>query len=112
MTRLLFVYGSLRRGQDNPEAHHLAASSRWVAKAHVRGTLGQLHGFPALTPGRSGRVDGELVLIDDALWPWLDQHEGVGEPGWYRRELVVALDERGDPRSAWTYVASDSPQPL
>lgn len=107
MTRLLFVYGSLLRGQPNDEAKHLEANSRWIAKAHVRGTLRQVHGHPALTPSPAGRVDGELLLIDDALWPWLDEHEGVGEPGWYRRELVVALDDKGEPRSAWTYVAAE-----
>lgn len=105
MTRLLFVYGSLRRGQPNPEADRLAKGSRHLGSAHVRGTLTQLHGFPALLPGTQ-RVDGELVLVEDeALWGFLDQHEGVGEPGWYRRALVVALDAAGQPRSAWAYMA-------
>lgn len=108
MTRLLFVYGSLRRDQDNDAARRLASAARWICKAHVRGTLTQRHGFPALTTGRTGRVDGELVLVDDALWAWLDEHEGVGEPGWYRRELVVAVDDKAEPRSAWTYVAADA----
>ncbi len=105
MTHLLFVYGSLRPGEDNDEARALAAGSRPVGPAHVRGHLLELHGHQALVPGPAGRVDGELVHVTDAaLWDRLDAYEGVGKPGWYRRGLVVALC-RDEPRSAWAYLA-------
>lgn len=71
----------------------------------MRGHLAELNGFPALVSGRHGRVDGELVHVTDpALWERLDTYEGVGEPGWYARGLVVALDQVGEPRSAWAYM--------
>ena len=104
MTRLLFVYGTLRPDQDNDEARHLAAHSKPLGTAYVHGQLVELQGFPALVPGRTGRIDGALLLVnDEALWARLDAYEGIGEDGGYRRELVVAIDQRGDPRSAWAY---------
>lgn len=107
MTHLLFVYGSLRASAANEASRLLAAGSRPLGPAHVRGRLLDLQGFPALVPGREGRVDGELVQVTDpALWERLDAYEGVGEAGWYRRGLVVALC-RDEPRSAWAYVAPD-----
>jgi gamma-glutamylcyclotransferase (GGCT)/AIG2-like uncharacterized protein YtfP len=108
VTRLLFVYGSLRAGQDNDEARALAAGSSPLGAAYVYGALMDLQGHAALQPTGSGRgrVNGELVLIrDEALWTRLDAYEGVGEPGWYVRGLVVAIDAHGQPRSAWAYVA-------
>ena len=110
MTDLLFVYGSLRSDDGGPEAARLAAGSSSLGPAHARGHLTQLHGQPALVVGRGGRVDGELVHVTDrTLWDHLDAYEGVGEVGWYRRELVVVIDEAGHPRSAWAYTAAPSP---
>lgn len=100
------MYGSLRRDQPGKEVARLAAGSKPLGPAHVRGELVDLHGHPALSVGRGGRVDGELVHVTDAgLWDALDAYEGVGEAGWYRRELVVASDRDGQPRSAWSYTA-------
>ena len=110
MTHLLFVYGSLRPGEDNDESRALAAGSKPVGPAHVRGRLVPVQGHLALLAGGGGRVDGELVHVTDpALWERLDAHEGVGEAGWYKRGLVVALC-RDEPRSAWAYLA-DVPAP-
>lgn len=104
MTRLLFVYGSLQPDQDNAEAKHLASHSQSLGRAYVHGELVDVQGFPGLVPGRTGRIDGLLLLVqDEAIWDRLDAYEGVGEDGWYGRELVVAIDQRGDPRSAWAY---------
>lgn len=108
MTRLLFVYGSLRSQESEP-ARHLHQGSDLVGPAYVHGHLTDVQGFPGLVVGRAGRIEGELRLIrDDALWAELDKHEGVGDEGWYIRQLVVAIDKNGDPRSAWAYT---SPQP-
>ena len=84
------------------------AGSRWLGPAFVHGTMRDVRGHPGLVPGRtgSGRIEGELVHVTDAsLWERLDAHEGVGEEGWYVRGLVVAIDGKGDARSAWAYVA-------
>lgn len=100
------MYGTLRPGQDNDEARRLAQGSRHVASAYVRGRVVQRDGFPALVIEPHGRVDGDLLLVqDDGLWDHLDAYEGVGATDAYRRELVVAIDQRGDTRSAWAYTA-------
>jgi gamma-glutamylcyclotransferase (GGCT)/AIG2-like uncharacterized protein YtfP len=106
LTQLLFVYGTLRRGEPGPEAARLAAGSRLLGLAHVRGEMIEVQGHRALLVGRGERVEGELLHVTDpALWAELDAYEGVGEAGWFRRELVVAIDEQGQPRSAWSYTA-------
>lgn len=106
MTKLLFVYGTLRPGQS-PEGNRLAVRSRNLGPAYVHGTLVDVQGHQGLVSAKAGaRVQGDLLLIDDeSVWAEIDAYEGVGEPGWYARGLVVAIDQHGQPRSAWAYVA-------
>lgn len=112
MTHLLFVYGTLSSSSLSQEARRLAAGSTHLGTAWTRGELQDLHGFPALVQTGAGRVDGELLHVRDAgLWAELDAYEGVGEGGWYRRQLVIAIDASDQPRSCWTYVAHHSPRP-
>ncbi len=99
----------LRRGERGapPDlARRLAEGSTHLGDATVHGRLIDLQGFQALQTGGTARVPGELLHVRDAtLWDALDAYEGVGEAGWYQRELVVALDRDGQPRSAWSYTA-------
>lgn len=71
---LLFVYGTLRRGQP---AHGLLAGAHLVAQIGSSDgwELLDLGRYPAATLGR-GRILGELYQIDQACLARLDDYEG------------------------------------
>jgi gamma-glutamylcyclotransferase (GGCT)/AIG2-like uncharacterized protein YtfP len=102
----LFVYGSLR--SDAPREHSsakraftlLIAGAALKGRASVSGRLYALSWYPALIPGPSGRVAGEVWrIIDSGLLMRLDAYEG----GDYVREPLLALMENGSTVTAWTY---------
>jgi gamma-glutamylaminecyclotransferase len=85
---LLFVYGTLMRGEG---AHALLGpSARFIAEARTEPcfTLVNMGEYPALVEGGTTAVRGELYEIDDALLPALDRYEDV--PEMYARQPVVA----------------------
>lgn len=94
---LLFVYGTLRRGEP---AHGLLVDARpfGVARTEPRFDLLDLGEYPGLVRAGSTSVVGELYAVDERLLATLDEYEGVPEP--YVRELV-SLD---DGRRAIAYV--------
>jgi len=96
----LFVYGTLQSGQ--PQGALLAACSR--VPASTRGQLYALPaGYPALVPGGTDQVFGQLVEpVDERLLGVLDHYEGVAE-GLYRR-VEVEVDVGLRRQVAWTYV--------
>ncbi len=108
-TDLLFVYGTLRRGSDHPNAHRLAGESTWAGTATLTGTLYRVSWHPALVLEGHDTVTGDLVrLTDPALnLPWLDAFEGCAagdpEPHEYRREVVQMVSADG-PVAAMVYV--------
>lgn len=109
---LLFVYGSLRRGCDNDEARALHAGADWAGIGWVWGFLGEIDGYPVLTPDAAGeRVEGDLFHMRDpaALLALLDVYEGCapGSPPLYgyRRTVIAVRTETGDCH-ALAYVAA------
>ncbi len=95
---LLFVYGTLKRGQRN---HHLLAGQRFVRSvATAPGfCLYDLGPYPALVPDADGGpVRGELFAVSGSATAELDDFEGV--PDLFDRRRV-ALD---DGTTAWIYV--------
>lgn len=83
---LLFVYGTLMRGQS---AHALLGpGARLVAEAVTapRFTLVDMGEYPALVEGGTTAVRGELFEIDAALLPALDRYEDV--PELYERRSI------------------------
>jgi gamma-glutamylcyclotransferase (GGCT)/AIG2-like uncharacterized protein YtfP len=110
----VFVYGTLRRGE---ERHH--ALSRHGATggdaASTAGTLLDLGPYPGLVvDGSSGVVAGELYVTSDpnALLGELDAMEtfhGFGVPGsLYRRTIVRVSRADASATFAWTYVYAGS----
>ena len=84
---LVFVYGSLQRGE---EFHHYLTDggARFVGawRTPAAWEMWDLDGYPALTPGGETAVSGELYEIDAALLARLDELEET--PTLYqRREL-------------------------
>jgi gamma-glutamylcyclotransferase (GGCT)/AIG2-like uncharacterized protein YtfP len=99
MTHMVFVYGTLRRGEGN---NRLLRDSRYVGDATVSGTLYSLGGFPGLRlDDAEGPVAGELWMVDDKTLADLDRLEGVAH-GFYvrRRARAIGANARA---VAWVY---------
>jgi gamma-glutamylcyclotransferase (GGCT)/AIG2-like uncharacterized protein YtfP len=89
MTHLVFVYGSLMKGQGN---HRLLTSARFVRTAHTSAsfTLVDLGAFPGLLAGGTTAVRGEVYAVDNATLAALDRLES--HPRFYRRQEIALSD--------------------
>ena len=89
---LVFVYGTLRRGESNE--HLLAgAAPRGLAQTEPRYTLASLGPFPALLRGGATSVTGEIYAVDAETLARLDRLEG--HPRFYRRSTIALAGGRG-----------------
>ncbi|PXW72901.1 gamma-glutamylcyclotransferase (GGCT)/AIG2-like uncharacterized protein YtfP [Blastomonas natatoria] len=108
-TPLLFVYGTLRRGSDHPNATRLARESEWLGMGTLTGTLYRVSWYPALVLEGSDSITGDLLRLTDpaASLPWLDIFESCGPddppPHDYRREIAPVMTA-GGAVSAMVYV--------
>lgn len=94
-SHLLFVYGTLKRGQAN---HHHMIGARFAADALMDGIeLYDLGPFPMAIAGE-GRARGELFWVDGEQLAALDRFEGV--PRLYARRQRPLCDGR----LAWIYL--------
>ncbi len=82
---ILFVYGTLKRGQRN---HGLMREAQFLGEAITahQYTLLDLGSFPGMIPGGTTSVHGELYEVGPELLARLDRHEGV--PRLYVRGVV------------------------
>lgn len=101
---LLFVYGTLRRGQSR---HALLEAAHYSTDGTVAGELVDLGQYPGLVAG-PGRVTGELFALGDpALLRTLDEYEGFygfDDPAsLYHRGVCRVLAREGALVEAWTY---------
>ena len=87
-TRLIFVYGTLKRGLSN---HHWMAGQRFVSEASTRPLyrLYDLGGYPGMIRAeREGlSIAGEVWEIDDVCLRGLDRLEDI-EGGEYERTFI------------------------
>ena len=94
--RLIFVYGTLKRGCCN---HHFLADQSFIGEARTAPgfRLFDLGGHPGMVirPDDREGVAGEIWSIDDACLARLDALEGIAE-GVYRREAVPLLAPHAD----------------
>lgn len=106
---LLFVYGTLRHGLDDPMADWLRNAARHVGPAVAQGRLYRVGGYPAFVPGGSDAVSGDLFALADpaAVFAMLDDYEECAapfpEPHEYRRERLIVRGEHG-PVEVWAYI--------
>ena len=89
--KLLFVYGTLKRGGSN---HHFLNGQKFVADARTAPgfRLYALDGFPGLVaqPDDRAGVTGEVWSVTSAALVHLDALEGL-DAGLYRREPIPLL---------------------
>ncbi len=85
----MFVYGTLRVGEPN---HRLLVGAELVgpARTHLGFRLYDLGAFPGMVAIGTGRVAGELVLVDDGIRARVDELEG--HPRFYQR-TPIRLDD-------------------
>ena len=98
-TTLLFVYGTLKRGDVRAP---LLDGQTYLGEAQTRPAyrLFNVGSYPALVEaaplGILGRaIQGELWHVDDACLAWLDDEEGVDE-GLYKRRPIELADDHAD----------------
>ncbi|HYH81385.1 MAG TPA: gamma-glutamylcyclotransferase family protein [Longimicrobium sp.] len=106
----LFVYGTLRRGQQNPMAALLHRHSRHLGRGTVCARLYAVGGYTAMGPGESPDecVRGDVFELDaeaaERVLAALDAYEG---DGYVRRTMEVAMEDETRVRSlAYLYAAS------
>lgn len=101
--RLIFVYGTLKRGGLN---HHFLSGQKFVGEANtVPGfRLYDLGGYPGMVtrPDDTEGITGEVWEVDADALVQLDALEGLAE-GLYRRERVPLLPPFAD-RSVEAYL--------
>ena len=98
---LVFVYGSLRRGQEF-HGHLEGATFRGEHLTEDRWEMWELDGYPAVTRGGRRAIRGELFAIDAPILARLDELEET--PTLYqRRELQTPMGV------AWIYVVEQPP---
>lgn len=102
---LVFVYGTLRRGQIN---HGLLEHSRFVGAGYIFGTVWAVAAsWPGFYRDDECAVAGELYRVDEATLAELDHLEGYVRAGaaqnLYNR-IVIAVDlDSGGTVDAWVY---------
>src|SRR5512141_1702696 len=109
---LLFVYGTLMRGFDNPMARLLARSADFLGPAQCRGRLHQVAHYPGLVLSDAAEdvVFGELFRLCQpaALLREFDMYEACGEgfaePTEYLRRMLPVTGDDGTVGEAWTYI--------
>jgi len=106
---LLFVYGTLRPGCDDPMARWLRNAARHVGPAIAQGLLYRVGTYPGFVPDGSGVVTGDLFALSDPepVLAVLDDYEECAAhfppPHEYRRERLTVRCEHGQVE-AWTYI--------
>jgi gamma-glutamylcyclotransferase (GGCT)/AIG2-like uncharacterized protein YtfP len=110
---LLFVYGSLRGGFQNPAYEYISSYFEPAGTGRVKGLLADLGDFPAAVPATEEKyIIGEIYrLREPAQFSWafgqLDDYEGVvveaDEAQMYRREVTTVYPNDGAATEAWIY---------
>jgi gamma-glutamylcyclotransferase (GGCT)/AIG2-like uncharacterized protein YtfP len=98
MSRVIFVYGTLKRGGSN---HRHLQNAKYLGDAETtRGyRMYDAGGYPALVRDTTGTVHipGELWEVDDRHLARLDRFEGTHEGLYHRSPITLATPhDRGD----------------
>jgi len=95
--RLVFVYGTLRRGGRN-DINRLQPAPAYLGMGEVRGRLYHFDWYPGLTLGGEEAVTvvGEVYRIAPALEALLDGIEQIVEGAdseYFKREVAVTMED-------------------
>lgn len=100
-TRYVFVYGTLRRGEQR-DINRLLPAPVWAGFGHVMGMLYDLGSYPGLVLGVGGEVKGEIYQVTATLEQLLDEIEEVWpiNSGEYLRHHVSVTVQNRQPDAA------------
>ncbi len=109
---ILFVYGTLMRGFDNPYAQMLHQHGGFLGRGYFSGRLYSRGAYPTAIYDADcpAFVYGELFELGDLrILEALDTYEGIGPEAEahvaeYRRICIRAFKEDGAPLFCWAYV--------
>jgi gamma-glutamylcyclotransferase (GGCT)/AIG2-like uncharacterized protein YtfP len=91
----VFVYGTLRRGDDN-DITRLEPAPNWVGNAVIHGTMHHLGAYPGVVLGGVGQVLGEVYAITPTLEQRLDEIEELypqQSDEYVKRRILVEVDD-------------------
>ncbi|TAE31034.1 MAG: gamma-glutamylcyclotransferase [Cytophagales bacterium] len=113
ITDLLFVYGTLMQGFDNPYARTLNEQSHFVGAGSLPGSLYRVDWYPGAVPDASAstRIYGEVYQLYNSaeILRFLDDYEEVRPDGtglYVRKALPVQVGP--NQLICWTYVYNQS----
>ncbi|KAH8346312.1 hypothetical protein KR084_001777, partial [Drosophila pseudotakahashii] len=114
--RVVFVYGTLKRGE--PNHHWLTKKENGEAKFLGRGTtavkfplvVGTRYNIPFLLarPGEGNHIEGEVYEVNQAMFAKLDELEDY--PAYYDREEQAILTEQNETIQCWLYLIRNFPE--
>jgi gamma-glutamylaminecyclotransferase len=101
MEHLLFVYGSLRRGERH---HDLLAGARFLGshRTEPRYIMFDLGAYPGVVSGGTTAISGDVFVIDEVTLERLDAFEGCPDE-YVRRQIPTPFG------LAWVYVCRRPP---
>jgi gamma-glutamylcyclotransferase (GGCT)/AIG2-like uncharacterized protein YtfP len=89
-----FVYGTLRRGDDN-DITRLTPAPLLIGHTHIAGTMYHLGGYPGVTLGGTGQIVGEVYSVSAELEKKLDaiESEYPAQPDeYFKRQIKVEVN--------------------
>jgi gamma-glutamylcyclotransferase (GGCT)/AIG2-like uncharacterized protein YtfP len=94
--RLFFVYGTLRRGDDN-DITQLEPAPEFVGASSIRGTMYHLGGYPGVSLGGDGPIVGEVYRVSAQLERQLDAIESeypAQSDEYVKREIRLQVNDQ------------------
>jgi gamma-glutamylcyclotransferase (GGCT)/AIG2-like uncharacterized protein YtfP len=101
--QLFFVYGTLRRGDDN-DITCLTPPPQFIGEAKIAGTMYHLGGYPGVTLGGSAQIIGEVYAVTAELEKKLDaiESEYPAQPDEYAKR-AIRVQVAGQWRDCFVY---------
>lgn len=93
-SRHVFVYGTLRRGDDN-DINRLTPAPVYLGVSNTPGTMYHFGRYPGVVLGGEGVVQGEVYAITPELERVLDEIEELYPQQtneYFKRDIVVEVD--------------------
>ena len=106
MKHLVFVYGTLRRGDAHSRSIRFP-NAQFISDAKVSGSLYDLGAYPGLLLNESNSfVVGEVYEVDDEILNKLDDYEASSH--YWRKQVETSVGTRK--LMCWIYVPESDPE--